>query len=57
MSRRTELENEIEIARKRIDDAPKDTPIEVKDQWIKELDDLSFELNNLYDDDENEFPS
>lgn len=57
MSRRSELEQEIELVRKRIDDAPKDTPIDVKDAWIKEYDSLSTELNNLYDDDENEFPS
>lgn len=54
MSRRSELEKEIEIAKKRIDDAPKDTPKEIMDLWIKELDGLSVELNNLYDDDENE---
>ena len=56
MSRRSELEKEIEIAKKRIDDAPKDTPLSVKELWYKELDSLSFELNNLYDDDENETP-
>lgn len=56
MSRRSELEKEIVIAKKRIDDAPKDTPQEVMNIWIKELDSLSTELNNLYDDDENEFP-
>ncbi|MDR3058884.1 MAG: hypothetical protein ACK5KL_13450 [Dysgonomonas sp.] len=57
MSRRSELEKEIEIAKKRIDDAPKDTPKEIMEAWIKELDSLSVELNDLYDDDENEFPS
>ncbi|WP_197027629.1 hypothetical protein [Prevotella sp. 10(H)] len=57
MSRRTELEKEIEIAKKRMDDAPKDTPEDVKEQWIKELDSLSVELNNLYDDNENDFPN
>jgi len=56
MSRRTELENEIEIARKRIEEAPKDTPEEVMDLMIKELDSLSFELNNLYDDEEIDIP-
>lgn len=57
MSRRSELEKEIEIAKKRIDDVPKDTPKEIMEAWIKELDSLSVELNDLYDDDENEFPS
>lgn len=57
MSRREELEKEIVLAKKRVDDAPKDTPHEVMESWIKDLDSLSFELNNLYDDDENEFPS
>lgn len=57
MSRREELEKEIVLAKKRIDDAPKNTPHEVMDVWVKELDSLSVELNNLYDDDENEFPS
>jgi len=57
MSRRSELEKEITLAKKRIDDAPKDTPHEIMDLWAKELDSLSVELNNLYDDDENEFPS
>lgn len=56
MSRRSELEKEIELAKKRIDEAPKDTPKEILEVWYKELDDLSIELNNLYDDDENEFP-
>jgi len=56
MSRREELEKEIAIAKKRIDEAPGDTPGLVKNQYVKELDSLSFELNNLYDDDENEFP-
>lgn len=56
MSRRKELEKEIVLIKKRIDDAPKDTPHELMEQYIKELDSLSVELNNLYDDDENEFP-
>ncbi len=57
MNRREELEKEILIAKKRIDDAPKNTPQELMNSYYKELDSLSFELNNLYDDDENEFPS
>lgn len=52
MSRRTELEKEIAIAQSRIDNAPENTPKEIMEAWTKELDSLSFELNNLYDDDE-----
>ncbi|WP_185153831.1 hypothetical protein [Dysgonomonas sp. 520] len=55
MSRREELEKEIRIVQKRIADAPIDTPKHVMELWQKELDSLDFELNNLYDDDENEF--
>ncbi len=55
MSRRTELEQELDMVRKRIDNAPANTPKEIKEMWIKELDSISFELNNLYDDDENDF--
>lgn len=54
MGRRDELQKEIEIAKKRLDDAPKDLPYSIKNAWIKELDSLSFELNNLYDDYETE---
>nr|KHM46955.1 hypothetical protein PU94_08665 [Coprobacter secundus] len=52
MSRRMELEKEIEIAQNNIAKAAPDTPKEVVDAWKKELDSLAFELNNLYDDDE-----
>lgn len=54
MSRRNELEREIEIVQKRIADAPKDTPKNILEAWTKELDSISFELDNLYDDDEME---
>jgi len=50
--RREELEKEMEIADNRIKTAPKDTPTEVLDAWIKEYDSISFELNNLYDDED-----
>lgn len=53
-NRREELEKEITIADERIKNAPKDTPKEIMEAWIKEYDSLSFELNNLYDDDEND---
>lgn len=53
-NRRDELEKEIEIVQDRIDNPPAATPKEILESWIKELDSLSFELNNLYDDDEND---
>jgi len=52
MSRRTELERELEIVQERIDHAPENTPCEMRDQWREELDSITSELNNLYDDDE-----
>lgn len=51
-NRRNELEREIEIIQDKIDNPPAATPKEVMEYWRKELDSLSFELNNLYDDDE-----
>lgn len=56
MSRREELEKGVEIARKRLDQAPLNTPNEVLEAYRNELDSISMELNNLYDDDENEQP-
>lgn len=56
MSRREELEREVEIARKRLDTASLNTPNEVLEAYRNELDSISMELNNLYDDDENEQP-
>jgi hypothetical protein len=56
MGRREELEREIEIVKKRIDEAPENIPKEISEGWEEELDDLYVELNNLYDDNENEFP-
>ncbi len=50
MSRREELEKQLEIAQKRIDEAPADVPKEIMDAYRKELDSISFDLNNLYDD-------
>ena len=55
MSRRMELENELEMVQKRINNAPKDTPDDVLEAWTEELDSISFELDNLYDDNENDF--
>lgn len=50
MSRRAELEKELEIAKQRLDNASKDIPKEIIDGWREEYDSISFELNNLYDD-------
>jgi hypothetical protein len=50
-----ELENELKMVQQRIDNASDNVPKEVKEAWVKELDSIAFELNNLYDDDENEF--
>ena len=55
MSRRTELEEELEMVQKRMDNAPENIPDEIMDAWTKEFDSISFELDNLYDDDENDF--
>lgn len=49
MSRRKRLEHEVDLARKRIKGAPKDTPADILEIWQQELDDLEFELNNLVD--------
>jgi len=56
MSRREELEKEIDLTQKRLDEASPDVPKLVIEAWEKELDSLSFELNNLYDDEENDLP-
>lgn len=50
MSRREELERQLEIAQHRVDTLPEGVPEEVISDWHKELDSISFELNNLYDD-------
>ena len=51
-NRRNELEKEIEILQDKIDNPPAATPKEIRELWTKEYDSLSFELNNLYDDDD-----
>lgn len=47
MSRRETLEHEVEKAKDRIDNAPKDVPANIKELWEKELVELEFELNNF----------
>ena len=55
MSTRAQLEADVAAAKKRIDETPEGTPQEVINQWREEYDNLSLELNNLYDDEVNEF--
>lgn len=50
MGRREELERELEVARKRVEALPETTPEDVVRAWHRELDSISFQLNNLYDD-------
>lgn len=52
MSRRSQLEHEVSLAQKRINEAPKDTPANIRKIWEQELVDLEVELNNLTDDEE-----
>jgi len=52
MSTRKRLEKEVSNMQKRIKDAPKDTPAEVRKLWEQELTSLEFDLNNLTDGDE-----
>ena len=55
MSTRAELELDVQAAKERLDHAPADTPSELLKAWRKEYDDLVFRLDNLYDDEVNEF--
>lgn len=50
MSRREELERQLELAQHRVDTLPEGVPEAVIADWHKELDSISFELDNLYDD-------
>lgn len=52
MSRREELEKELEAAQERIEKAKSDVPKDVMETLKKERDSIFIELNNLYDDDE-----
>ena len=51
MSRRSELSHEIALLEKQIKEAPADTPADTRKLWEDRLVDLSFEVNNLVDDD------
>ena len=52
---REELEQDVETAKKRLENAPANTPAAVLKQWQHEYDYLVFRLDNLYDDAVNEF--
>ena len=52
MNRRSVLEHEISLLQKKIKEAPKDAPSDLRQTWDAELVALELELNNLYDDDE-----
>ena len=52
MSRREELEHEIELAQQQLDNVTENTPPQVVEQIHQALDSASFDLNNLYDDEE-----
>ncbi|MDU1892918.1 MAG: hypothetical protein E6767_19740 [Dysgonomonas sp.] len=48
MDRHEELINEIQFARKQIEDAPKDTPHELLDMWLQDLHMMSLELRDIH---------
>lgn len=52
MSRRSQLEHLVSVAQERIKNAPENTPTDVRKMWEKELVSLEFELNNLFDGEE-----
>ena len=53
MATREKLETEIENLQQQIQNANEDVPQEVIKMWEQELVDLSFELNNMVDIDDN----
>lgn len=53
MSRRERLEEEVQLAKGRIDNMPADTPIDIKQMLEREYIELSFDLNNFFDEDDN----
>ncbi|WP_178300583.1 MULTISPECIES: hypothetical protein [unclassified Bacteroides] len=52
MNLRKRMEHEINLAQKRLEEAPESTPLNIKKLWEQELVDLEIELNNLVDDEE-----
>lgn len=53
MSRRERLEQEVNLAKERIDNMPTDTPTDIKQILEEEYIQLSFDLNNFVDEDDN----
>ena len=53
MNRRSQLEHEVSLAQKRIKEAPKNTPANIREIWEQELVELEVELNNLTDEEDN----
>ncbi len=49
MGRRAELEHQVAMAEKRLKEAPKDTPEDLRKIWEDEFVGLSLELNNFDD--------
>ena len=47
MDQHKKLINEIQFAQKHIEDAPKDTPHEILDVWMHDLDVMLMELKNI----------
>lgn len=54
MDRKEELEREIYVLLKKIDEAPQNTPQEVLKAWWEEIDSLTLEVVNLCNDSDNE---
>ena len=52
IKKHSQLEHEVSLAQKRIKEAPKDTPANIRKIWEQELVELEVELNNLTDDEE-----
>lgn len=54
MGRREELEKQQEQTQKLLEEKGKEMPEDLRKQYREQLNSISFELNNLYDDPETE---
>lgn len=52
MSRRSQLEHEVSLAKERVKNISQGVPEEVKKLWEQQLRELEIELNNLTDEEE-----